>query len=168
KNLERLFEAAEASGAILYFDEADALLGKRSDVKESHDRYANLEAGFFLQRLEAYRGIVILATCRRDNVDPAFLRRLGFLMDFALPALAQRARIWRRIFPPDTPIEALDSERLARLPLSGEDIRDIAQGAAEMAASEGQPVRMAHLLRAAIRECTRLDRPIDLTAISRP
>ncbi len=168
KNLARLFEAAESAGALLYFDEADALFGKRSAVKDSHDRYAAVEANYLLQRIEAFRGIVILSADCRADIPPAFLGRLAFAMDFAFPDLAERAAIWRRIFPPDTPVEGLDPERLARLPLCGADIRDIARSSAALAASEGQPVRMAHLLRAAIRECARLDRPIDLTAISRP
>ena len=168
KNLARLFEAAETAGALLFFDEADALFGKRTTVKDSHDRHAAAETGYLLQRIEAFRGIVILSTDRRENVPPTFLRRLTFAMEFVFPDLAERVEIWRRIFPPDTPVEGLDPERLARLPLCGADIRDIARSSAALAASEGQPVRMAHLLRAAIRECARLDRPIDLTAISRP
>ncbi len=168
KNLARLFEAAEGAGALLYFDDVEALLGRRSTVKDAHDRYAGAETGYLLQRLEAFRGIVILSAARRDDIAPALLRRLTFALDFALPDLAERAEIWRRIFPPDTPVEGLDPERLARLPLSGADIRDIARSSAALAAGEGQPVRMAHLLRAAIRECARLERAIDLTAISRP
>ena len=167
-NLSRLFEAAESAGALLYFDEANALFAKRSEVKDAHDRYATIETNFLLQRIERFAGIVILAIDRREDIDPAFLRRLAFAMDFALPDMAERAEIWRRIFPPDTPVEGIDAERLARLPLCGADIRDIARSSAALAASEGQPVRMAHLLRAVIRECARLDRQIDLSAISRP
>ena len=137
-------------------------------MKDSHDRYAAAETGYLLQRIEAFRGIVILSTDRREDIPPSFLLGLTFAMDFAFPGLAERAEIWRRIFPPDTPVEGLDPERLARLPLCGADIRDIARSSAALAASEGQPVRMAHLLRAAVREFARLDRPIDLTAISRP
>jgi SpoVK/Ycf46/Vps4 family AAA+-type ATPase len=168
KNLSRLFEAAESARALLFFDEADALFGKRSEVKDAHDRYAAMDTDFLLQRIEGFAGIVILATGRRGDIDPAFLRRLAFAMDFAFPEMAERAEIWRRIFPPDTPIEGLDPERLARLPLCGADIRDIARSSAALAASEGQPVRMAHLLRAAVRQCAKLDQPIDLAAIARP
>jgi SpoVK/Ycf46/Vps4 family AAA+-type ATPase len=168
KNLSRLFETAESAGALLYFDEADALFAKRGEVKDANDRYTSVAAESLLQRIERFRGIAILAVCRREDIDPAFLRRLAFAMDFTLPGMAERVEIWRRIFPPDTPVEGIDAERLARLPLCGADIRDIARTSAELAASEGQPVRMAHLLRAAIRECARLDRPIDLSAIAQP
>ncbi|HEY2889577.1 MAG TPA: ATP-binding protein, partial [Dongiaceae bacterium] len=167
KNLCRLFEAAESAGALLYFDEADALFGKRGEAKDVPDRCANAEVDLLLQRIEAFAGIVILATSRREDIDPAFLRRLTFAMDFALPDMAERVEIWRRIFPPDTPVEGLDPERLARLQLCGADIRDIARSSAALAASEGQPVRMAHLLRAAVRQCAKLDQPIDLAAIAR-
>ena len=168
KNLSRLFEAAESAGALLYFDEANALFGKRGEVRGVRNRYATMEADFFFQRIETFAGIVILATCHREDIPPASVRRLAFAMDFALPDMAERAEIWRRIFPPDTPVEGLDPERLARLPLCGADIRDIARSSAALAASEGQPVRMAHLLRAAVRQCAKLDQPIDLAAIARP
>jgi SpoVK/Ycf46/Vps4 family AAA+-type ATPase len=168
KKLEALFDATREAGALLFFDEADTLFGKRSEVADAHDRYANLGANPLLQRLEDYRGIVILATKDKQNFDPTFLRRLCYVVDFAFPDMAQRADIWRRIFPPDTPVEGLDPERLARLPLSGANIRDIARLSASLAASEWQPVRMAHLLRAALSECAKIGRPIDVAAIERP
>ena len=92
KNLRRLFDAAEDGGAILFFDEADALFGKRSEVKDSHDRYANIEVNYLLQRMEAYRGLAILATNMKDALDPAFLRRLRFVVDFPFPGPAERER----------------------------------------------------------------------------
>ena len=103
KNLRRVFDAAEASGAMLLFDEADALFGKRTEVKDSHDRYANIEVSYLLQRMEAYRGLAILTTNHRSSLDPAFLRRLRFVVQFPFPDAAQRAEIWRHIFPSATP-----------------------------------------------------------------
>src|SRR5262249_54458681 len=113
KNLRRLFDAAEAGGAILFFDEADALFGKRSEVKDSHDRYANIEINYLLQRMEAYRGLAVLATNMKSALDRAFLRRLRFVVDFQFPGPDERQAIWERIFPAETPIEELDTERLA-------------------------------------------------------
>ena len=115
KNLRRVFDAAEEGGAILFFDEADALFGKRSEVKDSHDRYANIEVSYLLQRMEAYRGLAILATNLKDALDPAFLRRLRFVVQFPFPDQAHRAEIWRRIFPAQTPTERLEAVTLARL-----------------------------------------------------
>ena len=165
KNLARLFAAG---AALLLFDEADALFARRGDVAAAQDRFANGGADYLLRRLDDYSGIVILTADTRSHLDSAFQRRLGFILDFPFPDPAQRAAIWRRIFPPDTPVEGLDPERLARLPLTGADIRDIARSSAMLAAEEGQPVRMAHLLRAAVRQCARLNLTIDLTAIARP
>ena len=108
KNLRRVFDAAEEGGAILLFDEADALFGKRSEVKDSHDRYANIEISYLLQRMEAYRGLAILATNMKEALDPAFLRRLRFVVQFPFPDQTQRAEIWRRIFPAKTPTDSLD------------------------------------------------------------
>src|SRR4029077_11943522 len=119
KNLRRVFEAAEASGAVLLFDEADALFGKRGEVKDGHDRYANLEIAYLLQRMEAYRGLAILTTNLRANVDRAFLRRLRFVLQFPFPNAPQRAEIWRRTFPAAAPLERIDPEQLARLTVSG-------------------------------------------------
>ena len=103
KNLRRVFDAAEDGGAILFFDEADALFGKRSEVKDSHDRYANIEVNYLLQRMEAYRGLAILATNMKSALDTAFLRRLRFVVDFPFPGVAERRAIWQRAFPPETP-----------------------------------------------------------------
>src|SRR5204862_146298 len=114
KNLARLFDAAECGNAILLFDEADALFGKRSEVKDSHDRYANIEVSYLLQRMEAYRGLAILTTNMKQALDPAFTRRIRFVVQFPFPDAEQRADIWRRAFPPATPTEGLDAGRLAR------------------------------------------------------
>src|SRR6185437_10289882 len=103
KNLRRVFDAAEEGGAILLFDEADGLFGKRSEVKDSHDRYANIEVSYLLQRMEAYRGLAILTTNMKEAIDPAFSRRLRFVVQFPFPDAAQRALIWARIFPSATP-----------------------------------------------------------------
>jgi hypothetical protein len=160
KNLRRVFDAAEESAAILLFDEADALFGKRSEVKDSHDRYANVEVSYLLQRMEAYRGLAILTTNRREALDPAFLRRIRFVVDFPFPDVSQRAEIWRRIFPPQTPTAALRFERLARLNAAGGHIRNIAIGAAFLAADAVEPVGMGHLLAAARNEFAKLERPL--------
>jgi SpoVK/Ycf46/Vps4 family AAA+-type ATPase len=159
KNLRRLFDAADAGGAVLLFDEADALFGRRSEVKDSHDRHANIEVGYLLQRLESYRGLAILTTNLRDALDGAFLRRLRFVVEFPFPDAAQRRELWRRTFPPGTPTEGLDWERLARLGVAGGHIRNIALGAAFLAADANEPVRMAHVQRAARAEYTKLKKP---------
>jgi hypothetical protein len=160
KNLRRLFDAADAGGAVLLFDEADALFGKRSEVKDSHDRYANIEVSYLLQRMEAYRGLAILTTNMKDALDSAFLRRIRFIVQFPFPGPEQRAEIWRRIFPATTPTGALDIERLARLNIAGGSIRNIALNAAFLAASAGQPVNMDHLLLATQAEYAKLERPL--------
>ncbi|MGE5217819.1 MAG: ATP-binding protein [Chloroflexota bacterium] len=161
KNLRRVFDAADAGGAILLFDEADALFGKRSEVKDSHDRYANIEVSYLLQRMEAYRGLAILTTNLKSALDTAFLRRLRFVVQFSFPDAAQRAEIWRRVFPPQTPTEALDFGQLARLAVSGGAIRNIALSAAFLAAEAGEAVGMRHLLQAAKHECQKLERPLN-------
>jgi hypothetical protein len=160
KNLRRVFDAAEEGGAILLFDEADALFGKRSEVKDSHDRYANIEVSYLLQRMEAYRGLAILTTNMKQALDTAFLRRIRFVVQFPFPDAAQRAEIWRRIFPSQTPTESLDAARLARLNIAGGNIRNIALYAAFLAAEAKEPVRMTHLLRAARAEYAKLERPL--------
>jgi SpoVK/Ycf46/Vps4 family AAA+-type ATPase len=160
KNLRRVFDAADEGGAILLFDEADALFGKRSEVKDSHDRYANIEVSYLLQRMEAYRGLAILTTNLKDSLDTAFLRRLRFVVQFPFPDVEQRTEIWRRVFPAQTPTEGLDAEKLARLGLAGGAIRNIALAAAFLAADEGTPVRMAHLLRASRSEYVKLERSL--------
>jgi ATPase family associated with various cellular activities (AAA) len=158
KNLRRVFEAAEDSGAILLFDEADALFGRRSEVKDSHDRYANIEVSYLLQRMEAYRGVAILTTNLREAVDPAFLRRLRFVVQFPFPGAAERLEIWRRIFPPGVPQHGVEIEKLARLAIAGGNIRNIAVQAAFGAARDGSPLTMHHLLDAARAEYAKLEK----------
>jgi hypothetical protein len=165
KNLRRIFDAADDSGAILLFDEADALFGKRSDVKDSHDRYANIEVSYLLQRMEAYRGLAILTSNMKDALDSAFLRRLRFVVDFPFPNAADRAAIWARIFPAATPTEWLDFDRLAQLNLPGGNIRNIALYAAFLAAEAREPVGMAHLLHAARREYGKLEKSLTQSEI---
>lgn len=160
KNLRRVFDAAEDGGAVLLFDEADALFGKRSDVKDSHDRYANVEVSYLLQKMEAYRGLAILTTNMRNAIDQAFLRRIRFLVQFPFPDAAQRAEIWRRVFPAGTPTERLDYGKLAQLSVSGGSIRNIALNAAFLAAGQGSAVRMPLLLEAARQEYSKLEKPM--------
>jgi hypothetical protein len=159
KNLRRVFDAADASGAILLFDEADALFGKRSEVRDSHDRYANIEVGYLLQRMESYRGLAILTTNLKSTLDSSFLRRIRFAVQFPFPDSQQRAEIWRRVFPAHAPTEGLDADRLARLNVAGGNIRNIALQAAFLAAAEGQPVRMHHIAHAAHIEYAKLEKP---------
>ncbi|MFC2077579.1 ATP-binding protein [Candidatus Bipolaricaulota bacterium] len=158
KNLRRVFDAAERSGAILFFDEADALFGKRTEVKDSHDRYANIEVNYLLQRMEDYRGLAILATNRRSSLDRAFLRRLRFIVSFPRPDVSSRKLIWQGVFPKATTLGRLDYDALARLDISGGSIRNIALNAAFLAASEGSAVGMQQIMRAARREYAKIDK----------
>lgn len=160
KNLRRVFDAAEVGGVILLFDEADALFGKRSDVKDSHDRYANMEVSYLLQRMEAYRGLAILTTNLKDAIDPAFMRRIRFVVRFPFPEYGDRIKIWQRIFPANTPTKALNYEALAKLNIAGGNIRNIAMNAAFRAAGDKQDqfVTMEHLLKAAQSEYLKLER----------
>jgi vesicle-fusing ATPase len=160
KNLGSVFEAAEASGAVLLFDEADALFGRRSEVRDSHDRYANLEVAYLLQRMEAYRGLAILTTNLRGNVDRAFLRRIRFVVQFPFPDAAARAELWRLALPEALPVAGLDPLALAQLQLSGGAIRSIALSAAFAAADAGTPVDPALVLRAARLEAAKAERPL--------
>lgn len=139
KNLRRVFDAAEDGGAILFFDEADALFGKRSEVKDSHDRYANIEINYLLQRMESYGGLAILATNMKSALDQAFLRRLRFIVSFPFPGPAERRRIWQRALPPQTPRDELDYDFLARLNLTGGSIHNAALNATFLAAQEADP-----------------------------
>jgi ATP-dependent 26S proteasome regulatory subunit len=161
KNLRRLFDAAEDGGAILFFDEADALFGKRSEVKDSHDRYANIEINYLLQRMEGYRGLAILATNMRSAMDTAFTRRLRFIVSFPFPGFADRTLMWQKAFPPETPTQQLDYGRLARLNLTGGSIHNAALNAAFLAAQAGTPVNMTLALAAMKSEFIKLERPIN-------
>jgi SpoVK/Ycf46/Vps4 family AAA+-type ATPase len=179
KNLSRIFIEAETSNAILFFDEADALFGKRSEVKDSHDRYANIEIGYLLQRIEEYEGVVILATNFRKNMDEAFVRRLQFTVEFPFPNEDDRRRIWERIWPQDTPrSSALDLDFMAqRFELTGGNIRNIALAAAFLAADNSRIVDMSHLLHATKREYQKMGKvvsesefelnPVDAVSVDR-
>ena len=160
KNLRRVFDAAEEGAAILLFDEADALFGKRSDVRDSHDRYANIEVSYLLQRMETYRGLAILTSNMKHALDPAFLRRIRFIVPFPFPDVTQRAEMWRTVFPSVMPTADLQIEKLARLTMPGGHIRNIAVNAAFLAADANEAVQMKHLLQATRTEYAKLDKPL--------
>ena len=160
KNLATVFDAAEDGGAILLFDEADALFGKRSEVRDSHDRYANMEVAYLLQRIETYRGLAILTTNFRTALDKAFARRLRFILEFPFPSYAERLRIWQRAFPAGARTDGVDPARLAKLSVAGGSIRNIALNAAFLAAEAGRPIRMENLSAAAEAECAKLDKTL--------
>jgi len=161
KNLRRLFDAAEDGGAILFFDEADALFGKRSEVKDAHDRYANIEINYLLQRMEAYRGLAILATNMKSSLDSAFTRRLRFIVNFPFPGVAERQEMWQRAFPAQARVSGLDYARLARLNLTGAGIHNTVLGAAFLAARAGRAIGMREVLEAARTEFKKLERPVN-------
>jgi ATPase family associated with various cellular activities (AAA) len=161
KNLQRLFDAADSSDVILFFDEADALFGKRTEVKDAHDRYANLEISYLLERMERFKGLAILATNRKKDLDEAFLRRLRFVVEFPLPDVADRQRIWRSVIPADVDASELDFDFLAqRFALPGGHIRGIVFYACLQSAAGGAPRRltMPAVVRAVQREYDKLDR----------
>jgi AAA+ superfamily predicted ATPase len=162
KNLDRIFRAAEHANAILFFDEADALFGKRSEVRDSHDRYANIEISYLLQKMESYDGIAILATNLRQNLDDAFVRRLAFTVHFPFPDEASRRHVWAGIWPDETPLAAdVDLDFLARqFKLSGGNIKNIALAAAFLAAEDGGRVTMAHLRQATRREYQKMGKAL--------
>ena len=161
KNMQRLFNAAEDGGGILFFDEADALFGKRTEVQHSQDRFANIEVSYLLQRMESYRGLVILATNMKTALDRAFVRRLNFIVNFPFPGVDERRRIWARAFPDDVPREPLDLDRLARLNLTGGNVHNVALTAAFMAAHRGMKVSMPLVLESARMELRKLEKPIN-------
>jgi hypothetical protein len=161
KNLCKLFDAAEEGGAILFFDEADALFGRRSEVKDSHDRYANIEVNYLLQRLESFRGLAVLATNMRSALDTAFTRRIRFIVNFPFPGVSERKAIWSNAFPSKVAANGLDIERLAKFALTGGSIQGIALNAAFMAAKHGGKVTMPLVLEAARSEFRKLEKPIN-------
>ncbi|MEV5674936.1 ATP-binding protein [Streptomyces sp. NPDC052179] len=165
KNLRKVFDAAEQGGALLLFDEADALFGKRSEVKDSHDRYANLEVSYLLMRMEAYRGLAILTTNMKQALDTAFMRRIRFVVDFPFPGESERAEIWRRVLPARAPMKGVEPELLARLTVAGGSIRNIALSGAFLAAEEGDRLQMRHMLEAARTEYLKLDRSLTPTEV---
>ncbi len=162
KSLARIFRAAEDANAILLFDEADALFGKRSEVRDSHDRYANIEISYLLQKMEQYDGIALLATNLKGNLDEAFTRRLAFTIHFSFPDEASRQQIWSRIWPVDTPLEDdVDFNMLARrFKLSGGNIKNVALAAAYLAVEDDSVVTMAHLLQAVRREYQKMGKAL--------
>lgn len=160
KNLRQVFDAAEEGGVLLLFDEADALFSKRSEVKDSRDRYANIEVGYLLQRMEAYQGLAVLTTNLKSSIDHAFQRRLRFIVHFPFPDVKQREAIWSRAFPAATPTQNLNPSALAQLKMSGGSIHNIALNAAFLAAESQRSVDMAHLLEAARIEALKIERPL--------
>jgi hypothetical protein len=160
KNLRQVFDAAEEGGVLLLFDEADALFGKRAEVKDSHDRYANIEVSYLLQRMENFQGLAVLTTNLKSSLDKAFQRRLRFIVDFPFPGPVEREAIWRRVFPAQAPTQGLDFGRLAQLNMTGGSIRNIALNAAFLAAGARASIAMEHLLRAAKQEAIKAERPL--------
>jgi SpoVK/Ycf46/Vps4 family AAA+-type ATPase len=158
KQLARLFDQAEAMNIVLFFDEAESLFGKRTEMRDAHDRYANLQTGFLLERIETYPGIVVMSTNLLSNLDSAFTRRFRFMIEYPFPGAAERLQLWRQAFPPSAPVDpGVDYPLLAeRAPLSGGNISSIAMRAAFYAAAEEQRVSMAHILRATEREFDKL------------
>ncbi|NWJ45553.1 MAG: ATP-binding protein [Chloroflexi bacterium] len=167
KNLERIFTEAGESNAILFFDEADSIFGKRSEVKDAHDRYANIETGYLLQKMDEYEGIVILATNLRKNLDEAFVRRMHFVIEYPFPEEEDRYQIWSRVFPKEMPLaESVDLRFMARqFKIAGGNIKNIALTAAFLAASDGSDamVEMLHLIRATRREFQKMGKLITET-----
>jgi SpoVK/Ycf46/Vps4 family AAA+-type ATPase len=162
KNLARIFAEAETSNSILFFDEADALFGKRSEIRDSHDRYANIEISYLLQKMEEYEGVAILATNLRKNMDDAFVRRMHYTVDFPLPRENDRRCIWEKIWPEETPRSSdLDLEFMARqFEIAGGNIRNIALAASFLAADDGASITMSHLIRATQREYQKMGKVV--------
>jgi SpoVK/Ycf46/Vps4 family AAA+-type ATPase len=166
KNLRALFDAAEGTGAVLLFDEADALFGKRSEVSDAHDRYANIEVSYLLQRMEAYSGLAVLTTNMRGALDDAFVRRIRFAVNFPFPTYASRLAIWKGVFPTEATLGDLAWDKLARLELSAGHIRNVALNAAFLAAEASRPIGMDHLLRSAMIECANIEKAVTPTEIA--
>lgn len=161
KRLEKIFNTAEQSNVILFFDEADSIFGKRSEVNDAKDKYANTEVSYILQRIEQYDGIVILATNYKRNIDEAFMRRMRYLVEFQLPTQELREQIWRGCFPPQVPLEEVDFPYLARqFELSGGSIKNVALNAVFLAAGQNSPVTMRHLLESLRDENLKMGKPM--------
>ncbi|MGN6108145.1 MAG: ATP-binding protein [Kofleriaceae bacterium] len=165
KRLRRIYDSAEKCGAVLLFDEADALFGKRAEVERGADRWANLEVSYLLQRMEQYHGLAVLTTNAKDALDRAFLRRLRFVANFPFPDAALRLELWRRAFPNDAPTAGLDLASFARLQLSGANIKSVALKAAFHAAADAAPITPRHVLRAARSEYAKLELPFPETEV---
>jgi SpoVK/Ycf46/Vps4 family AAA+-type ATPase len=165
KNLDRIFVAAQEANAILFFDEADAIFGKRSEVKDAHDRYANIEVGYLLQKIEEYDGVVILATNLRKNIDDAFIRRLHMAIEFPFPDEEDRLRIWQKVFPSEAPLDAdVNLRFLARqFKVAGGNIRNVALLSAYLAADEDVSIGMSQIVRAVKREYQKLGKLVTAT-----
>ena len=171
KNLGQIFAAAANANAILLFDEADSLFGKRTEIKDAHDRFANIEVGYLLQQIEAYEGLAILTTNLRSNLDEAFIRRLRFIVEFPLPTVSDRVRIWQKTWPPELPLaDHVDWQALAeQLDITGGNIRNIALSAAFLAAAEDTVVNLSHIKRAARREYQKMGKLLmDKTILTLP
>ena len=162
KNLKQVFDAAEEGGVLLLFDEADALFGKRAEIRDSHDRYANIEVSYLLQRMETFQGLAVLTSNLKSSLDKAFQRRLRFTIDFPFPGPLEREAIWKRVFPAAAPTSKLDLKRLAQLNMTGGNIRNIALNAAFLAAEAGSQsnIEMWHVLRATRQEAMKAERPL--------
>jgi len=144
---------------VLLFDEADALFGRRTEVRDSHDRYANLEVAYLLQRMEQYRGVAILTTNLRSSIDSAFMRRLRFVVSFPHPDAAQRRALWEHELAGES-LESIGLDRLSALDFTGGDISSVATRARLLAAADGEPVNGRHLMDAVVAEYAKLDRPL--------
>jgi SpoVK/Ycf46/Vps4 family AAA+-type ATPase len=170
KNLESIFRAAEQSNAVLLFDEAEALFGKRSAVRDAHDRYANVEIAYLLQRLESYPGIAILTTNLSDNLDPSFARRVAYTVHFPFPGPIERRRIWETVWPPEAPLGAdVEPSWLAeRFKLTGSNIRNVALAAACLVDEDGGAIGMRHVLHALRREYQKMGKALAESEIGRP
>jgi SpoVK/Ycf46/Vps4 family AAA+-type ATPase len=165
KNINRIFQEARTSNALIFFDEADAIFGKRSEIKDAHDRYANIEVSYLLQKLEDHDEIVILASNLKHNIDDAFVRRMHFVVEFPFPNERERLEIWKHVFPePFSEFlnkESINVEFLARqFKTSGAMIRNIVLSAAFLAAAESSKIKMKHLIIATKRELEKKSKPI--------
>jgi len=166
KRLANLFDAADATDAILLFDEADVLFGRRSEVRDSHDRYANLEVGYLLQRIESFRGIAVLTTNLPSAIDDAFARRFAFSLPFEFPSRTERREIWQKAIPAQAPTQNLDWDQLSKLSLSGGQIRVIIINAAMLAADERAAIGMPHVAKALAAEYAKQRRPMPVTDLA--
>jgi SpoVK/Ycf46/Vps4 family AAA+-type ATPase len=166
KNLDRVFAAAEHANAVLFFDEADALFGKRSEVKDAHDRFANIEIAYLLQKMEQFEGLAILATNLKQNLDEAFARRLTFSVNFSFPEASERRRLWDALWPPLVPrADDVDFDWFAQeYQLSGGNIRNTVLAAVHLAAANGKIVSRDHLLHATRREYQKLGKNLVTTS----
>jgi SpoVK/Ycf46/Vps4 family AAA+-type ATPase len=160
KNLSRIFSQSASNNCVLFFDEADALFGKRTEVKDAHDRYANIEINYLLTEIERYQGVIVVATNMKGNVDPAFIRRFSHVVEYPMPNERLRESIWKKSFPAKTPLAAdVDFAFLAQnFDLSGGNIKNIALSSAFLASAEGGEITMGHVILATKREYQKIGR----------